>query len=56
MEERVTVDKENVVAEEIVIKKNKVQETETVGADIKKETVEIDKDVDTVVNDPDLKR
>lgn len=53
-EERANIQKENVVAEEIVIKKDKVTETETVGADLRKERVEIDKDVDVVDRDRDV--
>ncbi|MBO3063736.1 DUF2382 domain-containing protein [Mammaliicoccus fleurettii] len=40
-EERVNVDKENVVSEEIVIKKNKVQDTEHVSEKVRREEADI---------------
>ncbi len=46
-EERVNVDKENVVTEEVVIKKSIVHGTEKVGADLRKERIDIDENVDT---------
>lgn len=42
-EERVNVDKENVVSEEIVIKKNKVQDTEHVSENVRREEADINK-------------
>ncbi|TDM02152.1 DUF2382 domain-containing protein [Macrococcus carouselicus] len=41
-EERINVEKENVVAEELVIKKNRVQDTAHVSESVRKEQVEID--------------
>ncbi|WP_414042064.1 YsnF/AvaK domain-containing protein [Macrococcus sp. EM39E] len=41
-EERVSVDKENVVAEELLIKKNRVTDTEHVSEEVRREEVEID--------------
>lgn len=45
-EERVKVDKENVVSEEIVIKKNKVQDTEHVSEKVKHEEADINNPTD----------
>lgn len=41
-EERVNIEKDNVVSEELVIKKNRVTETEHVSENVRKEEVEID--------------
>ncbi|ULG71929.1 DUF2382 domain-containing protein [Macrococcus brunensis] len=41
-EERINVEKENVVAEELVIKKNRVQDTAHVSETVRKEQVDID--------------
>lgn len=41
-EERVNIEKDNVVSEELLIKKNRVTETEHVSEDVRKEEVEID--------------
>ncbi|WP_434121785.1 DUF2382 domain-containing protein [Salinicoccus roseus] len=41
-EERVNVDKEDVVSEEIVVKKDKVRDTEHVSEDVRREDVDID--------------
>ena len=41
-EERVNVDKESVVDEEVVVKKDKVQDTEHVSEDVRREEVDID--------------
>ncbi|PNZ38944.1 DUF2382 domain-containing protein [Mammaliicoccus vitulinus] len=45
-EERVNVDKENVVSEEIVIKKNKVQDTEHVSEKVRREEADINNPTD----------
>lgn len=45
-EERVNVDKENVVSEEIVIKKNKVQDTEHVSENVRREEADINNPTD----------
>lgn len=50
-EERVDVEKENVVTEELIIKKETVQDTETVSEDVKKERVDIRDDDHLVDND-----
>ena len=41
-EERVNVDKEDVVSEEVVVKKDKVRDTEHVSEDVRREDVDID--------------
>ncbi|MCU7557904.1 YsnF/AvaK domain-containing protein [Macrococcus capreoli] len=41
-EERVSIEKENVVAEELLIKKNRVTDTEHVSEEVRREEVEID--------------
>ncbi|MCE4956713.1 YsnF/AvaK domain-containing protein [Macrococcus caseolyticus] len=41
-EERVSIDKENVVSEELLIKKNRVTDTEHVSEEVRREEVEID--------------
>lgn len=41
-EERVSIEKENVVAEELLIKKNRVTDTEHVSENVRREEVEID--------------
>lgn len=41
-EERVSVDKENVVSEELLIKKNRVTDTEHVSEEVRREEVDID--------------
>jgi len=56
-EERINVEKENVVAEELVIKKNRVQDTAHVSETVRKEQVDIDdtngRHVDGEINDRD---
>lgn len=41
-EERVNVDKEDVVSEEVVVKKDKIRDTEHVSEDVRREDVDID--------------
>lgn len=41
-EDEIVVDKRRVVKEEIVVKKNEVQDTQTVEADLKKEKIDVD--------------
>lgn len=55
-EERINIEKENVVAEELVIKKNKVQDTVHVDETVKKEVVDIDENNENihVVENKDL--
>lgn len=55
-EERINIEKENVVAEELVIKKNKVQDTVHVEETVKKEVVDIDENNENthVVENKDL--
>ncbi|GGI42813.1 DUF2382 domain-containing protein [Mammaliicoccus stepanovicii] len=45
-EERVNVNKENVVSEEIVVKKNKVQDTEHISEKVRREEADIDNPTD----------
>lgn len=47
-EERVNVEKENVVTEELIIKKDTVQDTQRVSEDVRKEKVEIHDDENLV--------
>ncbi|KAA1039495.1 DUF2382 domain-containing protein [Macrococcus equipercicus] len=59
-EERINVEKENVVAEELIIKKNRVQDTAHVSETVRKEQVNIDDTQNTHVDndrlDNDLNR
>lgn len=53
-EERLNVQKENVVNEEIVVKKNKVTDVEHVSEDVRREEVDIDESNRGHLNDRDL--
>ncbi|MCD2137527.1 YsnF/AvaK domain-containing protein [Salinicoccus halitifaciens] len=46
-EERVNVEKENVVDEEVVVRKNKVQDTEHISEDVRREEVDIEETTNT---------